>query len=1128
MRKQKSQHIIYLYRQLFIMKRRWLFVVMLLLFIIACNNKTKQVETLFTELSATETGISFDNKLTNTREFNIYRYRNFYNGGGVAIGDVNNDGLPDIYLSANQQPNKLFLNKGNLKFEDITSKAGVAGKGSWSTGVSMIDINADGWMDIYVCNSGPVESNKRKNEFFINNHDGTFTDKAAEMGLADSGYSIQAAFFDYDNDGDLDMYLLNNSPRSVETFNQEHNQRAIRDNSGGGDKLFRNENGKFTDVSAKAGIFGSEIGFGLGIAVADLDRDGWMDIYVSNDFFERDYIYMNNHDGTFREELEKQMSSISGASMGSDVADINGDGYPEVFTTEMLPENERRFKTTMTFENWDKYQFNVSNGYHHQFTRNMLQRNNGITSSKGISFSDVGRYAGVEATDWSWSVLITDLDNDSYKDLFITNGIAQDILDQDYLAYLSDEEIQRMVIKKEGVDYAKLIDIIPSTRISNYAYSGKGDFRFENVTNKWGLATPSISNGAAYCDLDNDGDLDMVVNNVNMPLFVYRNNSQKTGNNYLKVNLIGSKSNKAAIGAKLILKAANRSFYLDQNPIRGFESSVDQRPNFGLGKIKLIDSLIIQWPYGKQTVLTNIPANQTINVNESEAAVAEAQLKAPSQPLFTAERILDSGFRHRENDFIDFNKDPLIYNMYSSMGPKMSIADFNGDGLEDFYLGGAKDQPGMMAVQQQRGNFLKSNTLVFDKDKDSEDIGSVFFDADNDGDLDLYVTSGGNETGINSFSYIDRLYLNDGKGNFKKSPQQLPTSHPESTASVKVCDFDGDGDMDLFVGVRLHPGLVGLPQNGYLLVNNGKGIFEDKTQELAPQLIRAGMITDAVWTDYDGDGKKDLFLVGEWMKIRVFKNENNHFVEKTNEAGLGETSGWWNTIEAKDLDGDGDIDFICGNHGLNSRFHASAQKPILCYINDFDQNGKIEQITCTYNGDFSFPFILRHDLLAQLPYLKKKYLKYADYAGQTIQDMFDPVLLSKSIINKATMLESIVLMNKGNGKFEIRKLPMEAQLSPVYAICVKDIDRDGFEDIILGGNLYGVKPEVGRYDASHGAFLKGTGNGNFVSIPSHETGLFLDGQIRDIKIIQIKGREMLMVARNNDLPQTFLINQRKK
>jgi len=1128
MRKQKTQHIIYLYRQLFIMNRRWLFVVMLLVFIIACNNNTKQVETLFTELSATETGISFENKLTNTKDFNIYRYRNFYNGGGVAIGDVNNDGLPDVYLSANQQPNKLFINKGNFKFEDVTAKAGVAGKGSWCTGVSMIDINADGWMDIYVCNSGPVESNERKNEFFINNHDGTFTDNAAEMGLADTGYSIQAAFFDYDNDGDLDMYLLNNSPRSVETFNQQHNQRAIIDNSGGGDKLFRNENGQFTDVSAQAGIFGSEIGFGLGIAVADFDRDGWMDIYVSNDFFERDYIYMNNHDGTFREELEKQMPSISGASMGSDVADINGDGYPEVFTTEMLPEKERRFKTTMTFENWDKYQFNVSNGYHHQFTRNMLQRNNGITSSKGISFSDVGRYAGVEATDWSWSVLIADLDNDSYKDIFVTNGIAQDILDQDYLAYLSDEETQRMVIKKEGVDYAKLIDIIPSTKIPNYAYAGKGDFKFENVTDKWGLATPSFSSGAAYADLDNDGDLDLIVNNVNMPLFVYKNNSEKEGNNYLKVELKGNKNNRDAIGAKLIVKAAGRSFYLDQDVVRGFESSIDKRPNFGLGKIKSVDSLIVQWPYGEQTVMTNVPVNQTIKLNETDAVIPKLQPQTIAQYMFTETNIVDSSFRHKENIYIDFNKDQLIYNMYSSMGPKISIADVNGDGLEDFYLGGAKDQPGMMAVQQQRGNFLKTNTLVFDKEKDSEDIGSVFFDADNDGDLDLYVTSGGNETGINSFSYIDRLYLNDGKGNFKKSPQQLPTNHPESTASVKACDFDGDGDIDLFVGVRLQPGLVGLPQNGYLLVNNGKGVFEDKTQELAPLLIRVGMIADAVWTDYDGDGKKDLFLVGEWMKIRVFKNENNHFVEKTNEAGLGETSGWWNTIEAKDLDGDGDIDFICGNHGLNSRFHASPQKPVFCYINDFDQNGKIEQISCTYNGDFSFPFILRHDLLAQLPYLKKKYLKYAAYAGQTIQDMFDPVILRKSIINKATMLETIVLINKGNGKFEIRKLPMEAQLSPVYAICVKDIDRDGFEDIILGGNLYGVKPEVGRYDASQGAFLKGSGNGNFLSIPTRETGLFLDGQIRDIKIIQVKGREMLMVARNNDRPQFFLINHRKK
>ncbi len=895
----------------------------------------------------------------------------------------------------------------------------------------------------------------------------------------------------------------------------------------GGDKLLRNDGGKFIDVSSEAGIYESEIGFGLGVCVSDLDRDGWMDIYISNDFFERDYIYMNNGDGTFREELEGQMPSISGASMGLDIADVDEDGYPEIFVTEMLPENEKRLKTTMTFENWDKYRFNVKNGYHHQFTRNMLHRNNGKTSSRGITFSEVGRFAGVEATDWSWSVLIADLDNDSYKDVFITNGIAQDILNQDYLAYIANEEVEKMVIQKEGVNYAQLIKIIPGTRIPNYVYSGKGDFRFENVTTKWGLATPSNSNGAAYGDLDNDGDLDLIVNNVNMPVFLYKNNSDQTKNNYLKVQLAGGKSNIAAIGAKVIVKAEGRSFYLDVNPVRGFQSSVDNRLTFGLGSINMIDTLIVEWPYGEQTVLTELKTNQTIKLRESDSGNKIGRPHPQARPLFSEVTILNKEFAHNENGYVDFDRDKMIYFMYSTQGPKVSVGDINGDSLQDFYLGGAKGQAGSLALQKKGGRFLKTNSLLFEKDKESADIGSCFFDADNDGDLDLYVTSGGNETGINSFSYVDRLYLNDGKGNFIKSKQILPTTNPESTSNVKECDFDGDGDIDLFVGVRLRPGLIGLPQNGYLLVNNGEGILEDKTLQLAPGLMKTGMISDAVWADYDNDGDKDLFVVGEWMSIKVYKNEHGHFVDKSKEAGLTETSGWWNTIEAKDLDGDKDIDLVCGNHGLNSRFRASREKPILCYINDFDQDGTVEQITCTYNGDSISPFVLRHDLVAQLPYLKKKYLKYEAYAGQTIQDIFERTLLDKAIVNKVTMLESVVLINQGNDKFEAHKLPMEAQLSPVYAICIKDFDQDGVNDIILGGNLYEVKPEVGRYDASYGAFLKGMGNGKFMSIPTRETGLFMDGQIRDLKIIQVKGKPTLMVVRNNALPQFFTINTLK-
>ncbi|MHA7831665.1 MAG: VCBS repeat-containing protein [Flagellimonas sp.] len=1090
----------------------------LMIVLIGCKGTIEKEDTLFASLDSNDTRIEFSNTLTYTNDFNIYKYRNFYNGGGVGIGDVNNDGLMDIYLTANMESNKLYINKGGMVFEDVTEEVGVAGTRSWSTGVAMVDVNSDGWMDIYVCNSGDVKGDNKKNEFFINNGDGTFTDMAEELGLADSGFSTHAAFFDYDKDGDLDVYLLNNSYRAIGSFNLIENERAIRDEQGG-DKLYRNDGNVFTDVSASAGIYGSEIGFGLGVSVADLDRDGWMDIYVSNDFFERDYIYMNNGDGTFREELEHQMRSISGASMGSDTGDLDGDGFPEIFVTEMLPEGDERYKTTMTFEDWDKYQLNLRYGYYHQFTRNMLHRNNGLAGKDQLAFSEVGRLAGVEATDWSWSALINDYDNDGYKDLFVANGLAQDILNQDYLKFISNEEIAKMVIRKEGVDYKKLIDIIPVNKIPNYAFAGGKDITFTNVTSSWGLHEPSHSNGAAYGDLDNDGDMDLVVNNVNMPLFLYENQTNTKKNHFLKFDLVGEKLNRNAIGAKVTLKVGDSLFYQELNPMRGFQSSVDRRMNFGLGKIAKVDSVIVEWYYGKKTILKDVPVNQTLQLYESKAQYVEDRPSSGKSPYFKESTALVAmDFVHTENNYADFDTDRLIYHMKSTEGPKVAVADVNGDGLKDIFIGGAKGYPAALMVQTPTGGFARSNTQLFEKDKDSEDLSSAFFDADGDGDMDLYVCSGGNEYSSNSFALVDRLYLNEGNGKFLKSEQVLPSGKPESTSVVEPADYDGDGDIDLFIGVRLKPRLLGVPQNGYILINDGKGGFKDWTKSVAPDLLHMGMITDAKWTDYDQDGDQDLFVVGEWMNIKLFRNTNGILEEVTSQSGLENTEGWWNTIETADVNGDGFDDMIVGNHGWNSRFSASKEKPIRCYINDFDQNGSAEQIVCMYNGEKEYPLVLRHDLVSQLPSLKKKYLKYEAYKGQTIEDMFDPEVLERSEIHMVVQLASVVLINQKDGTFKIKELPKEAQIAPVYAIVAHDFTGDGNQDLLLGGNLYGVKPEVGRYDASYGVFLKGSAKGEFSMVPRSQSNLSLDGEVRDFQLVSLKGETYLMVARNNDVP----------
>src|SRR5438270_9055531 len=1076
---------------------------------------------LFTLLPSSYTGVRFENRLTDTRELNVFTYRNYYNGGGVALGDLTGDGLPEIVLTSHQGGARLYLNEGKFRFRDVTAEAGLHSRG-WTTGVTLADVNGDGRLDIYVCHAGNGDGKLRANELYINQGLDArgvpaFVEQAAAYGAADTGYSTQAVFFDYDRDGDLDLFVINNSPRPVAGFDLK-NTRTVRDPLGG-DRLYRNDGGHFVDVSAAAGTYGSEIGLGLGVVVSDVNGDGWPDIYVANDFFERDYLYINKGDGTFVERLEQEMPSISLSSMGLDIADVNNDGWPDIYVVDMLPEDEHRLKTTTSFEDWHRLQAEVRNGFHYQFTRNMLHLNNG-----NGTFSDIGQLAGVARTDWSWSALIADLDLDGSKDIYVTNGLAKDVTSQDYIAFLGKNETMRAATQGKRVDFLKLTAAMSSTKLPNYAFRNNGELTFSNESAAWGLKTSSYSNGAAYGDLDGDGAPDLVVNNVDQEAFVYRNNARTLlPNHYLQVQLEGEGANRLAIGATVTLWSGKEQFFQEEEPTRGFHANVDYLLTFGVGRRDTIDSVTVQWPDGRVSVSKMVATNQRVTIRQAHAVAAPAHGPKPLTPLFTdiTDRI-GLPYVHQENDFVDFDREPLIPKLLSTEGPYLAVADVNGDGLDDLFIGGARDQPGELLIQQPDGRFVSSDRGVFESDRVSEDLGAVFFDADGDGHPDLYVVSGGNEFSSMSPALQDRLYLNDGRGHFRKATANLPSEYI-SGSRVVAADYDGDGDVDLFVGGRVVPWRYGADPQSMLLQYDGHGHFTDVTAQLAPELARVGMVTDAVWQDVDGDGRLDLVVVGEWMPITIFHNAGGGKLVRRNTPGLEQSHGWWNRIVAGDFTGhrDGRVDFIVGNLGLNTRFHATATEPVTMYVKDFARSGSAQQIVATYSGGVSHPLAMRDELVNALPYLKTRYLTYQEYAGQTVTDIFSAADLAGAVEKQAYTFATALARNNGDGSFTLVPLPLAAQLAPVYGILAADFDGNGTRDLLLAGNFDGVQPEIGRMSASYGLLLRGDGKGNFTPVRTVESGFFVPGQARDIARVRTRDGPRYVVTRNNDRPLVF-------
>lgn len=1106
--------------------------------VVACR---QQPTTLFQSLSAGETGISFVNTVTESKEHNVFTYQYYYNGNGVTVGDLNNDGLTDVFITGNQTPSKLFLNQGAFHFKDVTAQARVAGRNAWRTGAVMVDINGDSLLDLYVCYSGFGTDEERANQLFINtgiNKEGipVFIEKAAKYGVDAVGtYTSQAAFFDYDLDGDLDMFLLNHANEFYAPFFNTHRLRTLR-HPQYGNRLYKNDDGHFKDISVEAGIFGGGNNFGLGIAVSDINNDGWPDVLVSNDFHEQDYLYLNNKNGTFKEACQQVFAHMSRNTMGLDIADFNNDLLPDVFTLDMLPETNYRQKVLQGPDEYDKYTLMVDSGYGHQNNRNMLQLHSGFTPDGMPVFAEIGQLAGVSNTDWSWASLFADFDNDGWKDLFVTNGYLRESTNLDFMRYEVAEALKKA--EGEGKDisthaaYAHnmpLFDLVkkmPAVKISNYMYRNKGNLSFADETKTWGLNQLGVSSGVTYADLDNDGDLDLIVCNNNDPVSVYKNRSRETAaNNYIKIKLIGDRKNLQGIGAKVIVTTAEGQQVQEMYPVRGYQSSVDYILNFGIARQTAIQEIKVCWSIDSATVIIAPAINTTVTIAKKDAI----KINAPALSNATLFTDITPGaipFSHHENRYVDFKHDYLMPYALSRLGPKMASADVNKDGLEDLFIGGAAGQSGALYLQAASGKFSLQPGQPWEQDAVAEDIGAVFFDADADGDPDLYVVSGGSEWLVPGPELQDRLYINDGKGHFSKANNVLPVEAYSGTCVVPA-DFDHDQDIDLFVGAACIPGKYPLAAGNRILRNDldratGQWHFTDVTKELiGDSLFMAGMVTDACWRDTDGDGWEELVVAGEWMPLKIFHNEQGKkFTEISNSSGLGKTNGWWCKLLPADVDNDGDIDLIAGNLGLNTQFKPTELEPLITYAADFDDNGKIDPVMTWYLQHTSYPFNSRDELVGQIPMLNKKFLKYADFATATIDKIFTKQQIEKARKYYIYHTKTALFINQ-RGKFVMKELPAEAQFSVVNGILYKDFDKDGKADILLAGNFYPFRVQQGQCDAGLGVLLKGDGKGAFTVMDRKQTGLWIKGDVRDM--VELKGRKgsVIVIAKNDDAVQVL-------